>query len=168
LTLLGGNMSTPLVARATKSWYTKIKRPSWLPPNWLFAPVWVLLYCSMGYSACRVYERSGFALPIKTAAVHYALNVMWAPIFFGMKRLRLGHGVNVALVATLLRVIMLFEGVHPPSAYLLLPYLAWVTFATALSWSICSLNPTEGGYNNAMMEADILELQREAAKKAGL
>lgn len=176
-TLLGGTLGTPIVTKATKSWYRRINLPSWLPPDRVFAPVWIALYCSMGYSASQIYRRSvgvgsvgGFAasLPLATALVHYCLNVVWAPVFFGLKRLRLGHVINVALVVSLVGVIGLFHGVHPPSAYLLLPYLGWLVFATALSSSVCALNPTEKGYNNAMLEAGIYELQQEAARKVGL
>ena len=108
-------------------------------------------------------------MAMKVALGHYALNIIWAPTFFGMKRLRLGHGINLALVSSLaFGVIPLFYRVNPLSAYLLLPYLAWLAFATALSGTICQLNPTENGYNNAMLEDDIRRLQEEAARKIGL
>lgn len=85
-----------------------------------------------------------------------------------MKRLRAGHGLNLVLVATLLAIIPMFYRINAVSGILLLPYLAWLVFATKLSETICRLNPTVKGYNNAMLEAGICKLQQEAARKVGL
>jgi len=168
-TILGGNIGTPFVAQAKKAWYDRIPLPDWTPPNFVFAPVWITLYSSMGYAAFRVYQLKGLSsLPMKLALIHYLLNTSWAPIFFGMKRLRLGHVLNILLIATLLPIIPLFYQVDPLSGILLLPYMTWLFVATALSSAICALNPTVQGYNNAMLEADIYKLQKEAAKYAGL
>lgn len=170
--ILGGTLGAPFVSKATNSWYRRINLPQWLPPDAVFAPVWTVLYGLMGYSASRVFRSAtsgGWSSgPIQMALFHYALNISWAPVFFGMKRLRVGHGINLALVGTLLAIIPQFFKVDRASGLLLLPYLAWLMFATALSGTICKLNPTEKGYNNAMLEADIYDLQKEAADKVGL
>jgi tryptophan-rich sensory protein len=99
-------------------------------------------------------------------ACHFALNILWAPIFFGLQRLRLGLVVNGLLVGTLLSAIKLFFEMDPVSTYLLVPYLGWLLFATYLNYAICKRNPTNQGYNNAMLEADIIKLQKQAAKYA--
>jgi benzodiazapine receptor len=184
--ILGGGSGAPLVARATKSWYNRISLPPWTPPNFIFGPVWTTLYGLMGFSVSRI-AKSGVPtanIATKLWSIHYALNLLWAPIFFGMKRLRLGFIVNLILIATLGVTLPLFHSIDPLSAYLQVPYLSWLIFATKLNQSICYLNPTVDGineamvqadlcisgpgYNDAMLQSDIKKLQTAAAKHAGL
>ena len=184
--IFGGCIGTPLVARATKSWYKRISLPPWTPPNFIFGPVWTTLYGLMGFSVSRI-AKSGVPMAniaTKLWSIHYALNLLWAPIFFGMKRLRLGFIVNLILIATLVVTLPIFHRIDPLSAYLQVPYLSWLIFATMLNHSICQLNPTVGGineamvqadlcisgpgYNDAMLQSDIKKLQTAAAKYAGL
>lgn len=123
----------------------------------------------MGYAAFKVYQSTGLSsLPMKLALCHYALNLLWAPVFFGMQKLRLGHAMNLILLSSLLAIIPLFYRVHALSGVLLLPYLLWLMIATKLSETVCRLNPTAKGYNNAMLEASLCKLQKEAAEKVGL
>lgn len=169
--MIGGVLATPLVIKATNSWYTKIALPSWTPPNRVFAPVWTCLYSAMGVSAARVYQsRSLAGVSVAPAlglwAAHYALNLVWAPTFFGKKRLRLGMAINCLLVTTLATVIPMFYQINPLSGLLLLPYLAWLTYATVLNNAICKLNPTVKGYNEAMLQSDLFQLQQKAADYA--
>jgi benzodiazapine receptor len=184
--ILGGVTGTPLVVRATKSWYKRISLPSWTPPNFVFGPVWTTLYGLMGVSVSRIVKSGAPTANAATKlwAIHYALNLIWAPIFFGMKRLRLGFIVNLVLIATLGLTMPLFHRIDPLSAYLQVPYFLWLIFATKLNESICCLNPTVGGmnaamvqsdlcksgpgYNDAMLQFDIEKLQTAAAKYAGL
>jgi translocator protein len=103
--------------------------------------------------------------------VHLLLNVSWAPVFFGWKRLRLGLVINYGLLATLCGCILPpFAALDVASATLLIPYVAWLLFATALNQAICQRNPVtgKGSYNNAMLQADLIELQKRAAIYAGL
>ena len=165
--VIGGAAGSPFVTIATSSWYRKIELPDWTPPDRIFGPVWTILYSLMGYAAYQVYQKVGLShISMKLAFVHYLINISWAPVFFGMQRLRLGHAMNLAMIATLLPVMKWFYDIKPASALCLVPYLFWLLFATALSEAICRLNPTVKGYNNAMMEADICKLQKEAAKRA--
>ena len=184
--ILGGCTGTPIVVRATKSWYNRISLPPWTPPNFIFGPVWTTLYGLMGFSVSRIAKSGAPMANIATKlwSIHYALNLLWAPIFFGMKRLRLGFIVNLILIATLGVTLPLFHRIDPLSAYLQVPYLLWLIFATKLNQSICQLNPTVGGineamvqadlcisgpgYNDAMLQFDIKKLQTAAAKYAGL
>lgn len=192
--IIGGTTGTPFVLHATKSWYTRIALPTWTPPNYIFGPVWTSLYGLMGYSLSRIISKSCIASTtttsiinsaIKLWTVHYILNILWSPIFFGMKRLRLGLIINLCLLTTLIALLPLYYSIDPISAYLQLPYLAWLLFATALNQAICKLNPTtlDGnneamvqadickvgpGYNDAMLRYDIAKLQMAAAKYAGL
>jgi tryptophan-rich sensory protein len=116
--------------------------------------------------------------------IHYVLNLLWAPLFFGFQYLRVGLVINFALVSTLLVIMKLFYAIDPVSAYLQLPYFLWLIYATKLNQAICKLNPMINGmnearlqadlcfygegYNDAMLEYDIAKLQAAAAKYAGL
>ena len=167
---VGGAMGAPVVAKA-KKWYQKIDLPPWTPPDFLFGPVWTMLYSAMGVAAARVYQRtqSLSSAPMVLWMIHYfILNLPWAPVFFGMKRLRLGLILNLLMMASLLVIIPLFYQNNPISGYLLLPYLVWLTFATVLNNAICRRNPTKNGYNEAMFQAGLLKLQNEAAVYAGV
>jgi len=174
--VIGGSAAVPLVSKATASWYRKIPLPSWTPPDRVFGPVWTALYSCMGIALARVIQR----LPVggepvwKSPAVllwivHYAVNLSWAPIFFGAKRLRLGLWINYLLICTLAAVIPLFYASNLISAALLVPYALWLSYATALNQAICKLNPTDAnGYNEAKFQDGIIQLQKKAATFAGL
>lgn len=167
---IGGALGAPVIARS-KSWYKRIDLPPWTPPDQVFAPVWTSIYSLMGVAAARVYKRTNSlsSLPMIFWLVHYfMLNLQWAPVFFGMKRLRLGMILNSTMLASLGIIIPLFYQNNPLSGILLLPYAVWLSFATILNNSICRRNPTSNGYNEAMLQADILRLQRSAAAYAGL
>jgi tryptophan-rich sensory protein len=184
--ILGGCTGTPLVLRATKSWYRRISLPAWTPPDFVFGPTWTTLYGLMGFSLSRIAKSSGPTTNTATKlwAIHYALNLVWAPVFFGMKRLRLGFIINLILIVTLGLTLPLFYRIDPLSAYLQVPYFFWLIFATKLNQTICQLNPTVAGineamvqadlfrsgpgYNDAMLQSDIEKLQSAAAKYAGL
>ena len=167
---VGGALGAPVVSRA-KKWYKKIDLPPWTPPDFLFGPVWTLLYSAMGVAAARVFKRTQTlsSTPMVLWMIHFlALNLPWAPVFFGMKRLRMGMIMNSLMMVSLLIIIPLFYQNNPLSGLLLLPYLVWLTFATALNSAICRRNPTKGGYNEAMFQARLIELQKEASDYAGL
>ena len=167
---VGGVLGVPTVAKAVDTWYRKIDLPSWTPPDRLFAPIWTLLYACMGVAASRVYEKTSNLLcpPLIAWYIHFALNLSWVPVFFGMKRLRMGMVINSLMLVTLGITIPLFYRSNPLSGLLLLPYLAWNSFATILNSSICRRNPTENGYNEAMLQSDIADLQKKAAEYAGV
>lgn len=169
---LGGIAGTPFVISGTKEggWYRKINLPKITPPDRIFAPVWTTLFTCMGLAVARVYNTTNQAtkFPLLLWGMHYALNTIWAPIFFGMKRLRLGLFINFILITSLGTIIPMFYSIDAVSAYLLIPYFGWLTFATYINYAICKLNPTKQGYNNAKLQADIIDLQRKAAEFAGI
>ena len=170
--VVGGASGAVIVTPATKSggWYEKINLPSWVPPNWLFAPVWTTLYACMGVAAARVYKLSSAGLsspPMILWAVHYALNLAWAPAFFGKQMLRLGQAINIALISTLVPIIIMYHRLDRLSACLLLPYLAWIVFATFLNGAICMGNPTcTDGMNEAKFQSKLIQVQKDAAAYA--
>ena len=183
--VVAGTSNAPVVTRALK-WYRRIALPSWTPPDSVFAPIWTVLYSLMGVSVSRI-ATSGSALT-RTATqlwmFHFALNISWAPVFFGFQNLRLGLVINALLLLTLGSVLVLFARIDPLSAYLQIPYLCWLVCATILNRAVCRLNPTVGGknaaveqaelcskgegYNDAMLQYDLKGLQAAAAKHAGV
>ena len=126
-------------------WYERLRKPSWRPPNRLFAPVWTVLYLMIAVSGWLIWREAGFAgaaLPLAVYALQLVLNGMWTPLFFGLHRPDLGL-VDIILVwLSIVATIVLFMPISVAAALLLLPYLAWVTFATALNFAIWRLNPS--------------------------
>jgi translocator protein len=175
--VLIGTLGVPFVNRAVRTWYPKIVLPQWTPPNRVFGPVWTVLYASMGVALSRIVSRLTTTTAWWQTSVgmwwigHLLLNVAWAPAFFGWKRLRIGLAINYGLLATLCGCILpQFAASDVVSATLLIPYVVWLLFATALNQAICQRNPVTGksGYNNAMLQADLIDLQKKAAIYAGL
>lgn len=120
-------------------WYRELARPSWAPPGWVFGPVWVTLYTMMGVAAWLVWRTpstSARTHALRWFAAQLALNAIWTPVFFGLRSLGGGLVVIVLLVGAIVATIRAFHRVAPPPAWLLAPYLAWVSFATALNASL--------------------------------
>ena len=117
-----------------------IDRPSFYPPEILFPVVWTLLFTLMGVSLFLVWRqaRTGVDVrkPLAAFAGQFALNLVWTPAFFGLQRPDLGLAVIVALWIAIVYTIVTFDRVDRRAAALLVPYLAWVTFAAALNYAI--------------------------------
>ncbi len=134
--VLGGGLAIGAVTRPD-GWYAALAKPPFNPPNWVFAPVWTLLFVMIAVAGARTYERgSGFALWV----VQMALNFAWPPAFFLLHR----PATALAVIAALLAVILIFIRTRwtadRVSAWLFVPYAAWVAFATLLNASIVALN----------------------------
>ena len=184
LHIAGGLLGVPVVNTATKKpkgidplddgldgWYSRIHLPVWTPPNRLFGPVWTILYASMGWSLHLVLQHPKVTQSRRQTllllwSIHYLSNLLWAPVFFGMKRLRMGLWINYWLTASLLFWMVLVGHFYPLAGALLVPYLAWLVFATILNRDIVRRNPTIQGYNEAMFQADLLQLRQDAARYA--
>jgi benzodiazapine receptor len=126
-------------------WFADLNKPSWNPPSWVFGPVWTLLYIAMAVAAWLVWRTGGWKLraPALTAfMVQWLLNALWTPLFFGLHRVDLALVDIVLMWLAIAATIAMFYRISKPAAYLLVPYLAWVTFATALNFAIWRLNPT--------------------------
>ena len=124
-------------------WYERLAKPSWRPPNRLFAPVWAALYLMIAASGWLVWREAGFAgaaLPLTIYALQLVLNAAWTPIFFGLHRPDLGFLDIVLVWLSILSTILLFYPLDIGAALLLVPYFAWVTFAAALNFAIWRLN----------------------------
>ncbi len=128
-------------------WYRRLAKPSWTPPSAVFGPVWSVLYLLMGAAAVTVAREPGArarraARPaLGLFGVQLLLNLAWSVIFFAGRRVRLA-GVELALLwATVLATVVAFVRVRLLAGLLLLPYLAWTTFAGALNAAVASENP---------------------------
>ncbi|MBW1297494.1 TspO/MBR family protein [Aquimarina litoralis] len=144
LCLLIGFLSSIATQTSISTWYVGLKKPSFTPPNWLFAPVWTVLYILMGIAAGIVWSRGFYHKWVKTALYHFGfqllLNAAWSIFFFGMRNPLIALVDILALFILLLFTIKWFKVVNSTAAYLLIPYLIWVAFATALNFSIWQLN----------------------------
>ena len=129
--------------RSVGTWYAELRKPAWTPPGWLFGPVWTVLYASMAVAAWLVWTKAGAraaAVPLALFAVQLALNAAWTPVFFGLRLPGPAFAVIVALWAAIVATGAAFWHVRPVAGMLMLPYLAWVTFATGLNFAIWRLN----------------------------
>lgn len=121
-------------------WYATINKPSWTPPNWLFGPVWTLLYAMMAVAAWLIWRRIGWSSAITLFIVQLILNLAWSFIFFKFHSPGLAFIEIVLLWMAIAATIWKFSSTSQPATLLLVPYLLWVTFAAALNFSIWRLN----------------------------
>lgn len=120
----------------TSAEYQNLEQPSWAPPSWLFGPVWTVLYVLIAVSGWLVWRRTGWTTALTVYAAQLALNALWTPLFFGFGEYGLAL-VDIVLLWVLIgATIWLFRPVSRLAAALLLPYWAWVTFATGLNAAI--------------------------------
>ena len=125
------------------AWYQSLAKPVWNPPSWLFAPVWTLLYGMMAVAAWLVWRRYGFSgaiLPLTAFVVQLVLNAAWSWLFFGLHRPGLAFAEIVLLWIAILATLVLFWRLERLAGILLVPYLAWVSFATVLNYTLWQLN----------------------------
>lgn len=127
-------------ATAPGEWYSSLEKPWFNPPNWLFGPVWSILYIFIAIVGWRVFERDRAGSLMKVWVAQLVLNFLWTPVFFGAEQPGLALLVILALLATILAFIALAWSRDRLSAILFLPYAAWVAFATLLNGSIWLLN----------------------------
>lgn len=125
------------------TWYAELEKPFFNPPNWVFGPVWTLLYVLMGISLYLVWTATSKKpkRPLYTLfGVQLALNTLWSLVFFGLHAPWAGVAIIVLLWACIIATMRLFWPVSKVAAYLLIPYAAWVTFATVLNTAVALLN----------------------------
>ena len=126
------------------TWYAALEKPAFTPPIWLFAPAWITLYVLMGIAAFLIW-RNGWDKPKVRAAlaffgVQLVLNALWSVAFFGLQSPIFGLVVIVLLWVAILITMLRFKEISIAGAWLLLPYLLWVTFTGALNIAIWMLN----------------------------
>jgi len=124
-------------------WYDGLRKPSWTPPNWVFGPVWTALYASMAMTAWLVWRRRGthrVAFPLGLFGLQLALNLAWSGLFFALRRPGPAFGEILLLWAAILATLLSFGRVSRWAALLMVPYLAWVSYAAALNFALWRLN----------------------------
>lgn len=141
---LVGIGSTPFTVGAISTWYVFLVKPSFSPPNWVFGPVWTLLYILMGVAFYLIWRQGWKKKKVRIAGLYFllqlSLNFLWSISFFGLRSPVLGL---VNIIALLVLIIMTMRQFYPLSKvafFLLVPYLLWVSFATLLNASIVILN----------------------------
>ena len=128
-----------LATRNAREFYASLAKPAWAPPGWLFGPVWTVLYVLMGVAAWLVWRSAGWSGAsgaLSLFLVQLLCNAAWSWIFFAWRRGALAFADIVLLVALIVATMLAFARIHGLAALLLLPYLAWVVFATALTYAI--------------------------------
>lgn len=140
-----GIIGSIFTAQSVATWYTTLHKPSFSPPNWLFAPVWITLYTMMGIALYLVWRKSEStdipSVVFILFAVQLVLNALWSFIFFGLRSPFWGFVEITMLWLAILAVILLFWKFSRYAALLLVPYLLWVSFAAILNFSLWRLNP---------------------------
>ncbi len=126
------------------TWYRSLTKPAFAPPNWIFAPVWTMLFLLMGIALYLVWKQ-GWNTPAVRGAmilffVHLVVNILWSAVFFGLRAPLAGFFVIIALWFLILLTMINFSNVSKPAGILLIPYISWVSFASILNFMIYRLN----------------------------
>ncbi len=145
---LAGIIGTVFTAPSISTWYASLNKPSWTPPSWIFAPVWLTLYALMGVAAALVWnnkakDRKKIRMKHDAMKIYFSqlgLNVLWSLLFFGLRSPLYGFVGILVLWAAIAITIFMFYHVSKRATLLLVPYITWVTIAAALNLSVLILN----------------------------
>jgi tryptophan-rich sensory protein len=140
-----GFFSGKITQSSITTWYPTLIKPVFNPPNWIFAPVWTLLYIFMGIAAGLIWNEieckpKEVKVALQYFIVQLGLNALWSYLFFGLQNLLLASIEVILLLLVLIECYKLFKPIHPIAAKLFIPYIAWVSFASLLTLSIFYLN----------------------------
>jgi benzodiazapine receptor len=130
-------------SKSVNTWYTQLRKPEWTPPNWIFGPAWTTLYLMMAISAWLVWRSSDwysarFALAL--FAIQLVLNTMWSIAFFGLHEVGPAFGEILLLWMMIIATAVAFLPLSLLAAWLLIPYIVWVAFASYLNFRIWQMN----------------------------
>lgn len=141
---LVGGLGAIFTVSEIGGWYAKLEKPPGVPPNWIFGPVWTLLYTMLGVAIALVWHRAEPGEEKKRAVIWFflqmVLNVKWTPVFFTLHWLGVALGIIVVLLIAIIFTIRQFRRVDKTAAMLLIPYLVWVCYATYLNAGYWWLN----------------------------
>lgn len=142
--LATGAVGSVFTISSIPTWYVHLNKPTFSPPNFLFAPVWTTLYILMAIAFFLIWKKGTKTKKIRDAlflfGIQLALNFVWTPVFFGLKNVGLAFVIIVAMWIYILKTIFAFAKINKIASYLLYPYLAWVSFASILNLSVWLLN----------------------------
>ena len=144
LCLVIGALGASVVATSVDTWYADLAKPSFTPPDRLFGPVWTVLYVLMAIAAWRVWraDRDTRRGPLTLFALQLALTLGWTVVFFGLQKIGAAVATIVVLDVGVVVTTLAFRSIDRWAGLLMVPYLAWVVFATVLNIAIWRLNPT--------------------------
>ena len=139
-----GFMGGIITSSEITTWYAKLIKPSWTPPNWVFPVVWNILYAMMGVSLWLLWDRGREGLARNTAIVLFlvqlALNAAWSPVFFALHQTRAALAIIILMTIAIAGTIVAAWRTQGAAAWLLMPYLAWVIYACSLNAGIVVFN----------------------------
>ena len=138
---LAGIIGSFFTSSSVSDWYPTLSKPAFNPPSWVFAPVWATIFLLMGVSLYLVWTSKK---PKRTALILFysqlVLNILWSVLFFGLRSPLFAAIEIVVLWAAILATMIYFNRISKPAAYLLLPYILWVSFAAILNMTIAMMN----------------------------
>jgi translocator protein len=134
-----GGVATAL---GSGQWYQNLQKPSWTPPDWIFSPIWTVLYGTMAVAAWLVWDRRhGQAFSaLKLFAYQLGLNVLWSILFFGMRSPDAAAANVLVLWLLIGATIVAFHRIHRAAGLLMMPYWLWITYASVLNYRIAEIN----------------------------
>jgi translocator protein len=139
LLVVGGGLLIGFLT-APGAWYEALAKPAFNPPNWIFAPVWAVLYVLIAIAGWRIWQKERSGTAMRLWWLQLLLNFLWSPAFFALQQIGLALVVVLALLCTILAFIVAAWKVDRFAAWLFVPYAAWVAFASLLNASIWTLN----------------------------
>ncbi|MEM7746632.1 MAG: TspO/MBR family protein [Pseudomonadota bacterium] len=122
-------------------WYKSLSKPTWTPPDWLFAPAWTVLYAMIAVAGWLVWQTEGWTVALFFWIANIIFNAAWSWLMFGRQQIQAALYDALAMLLTIIAFIALTKDSVPIAAGLFVPYLAWVAFATALNYAILIRNP---------------------------
>ena len=141
---LAAGIGSLFTVRTVSTWYESLQMPVYSPPSWVFSPVWTILFLMMGFALYLVWKKGIKTKAAKTAIIFFGiqlgLNALWSILFFGLKSPALAFMEIIVLWFAILGTIVSFYKISRLAAYLLIPYILWVSFAIILNFSILLLN----------------------------
>lgn len=139
-----GIIGSIFTASSIPTWYATLARPELSPPNWVFGPVWTMLFALMGIAAFLIWQKGINHRDVKVAlsvfGIQLILNTLWSIVFFGLQNPGAAFMEIIVLWVAILATIIMFAKISRVAAWLLVPYILWVTFAGYLNYSIWMLN----------------------------
>jgi translocator protein len=128
---------------SVNTWYAQLRKPDWTPPNWIFGPVWTMQYVLMAVSAWLVWRSTEWSVAksgLVLFGIQLALNTLWSLLFFGLREVRLAFVEIMLLWMMVVATVVSFLPLSRLAAWLLLPYLLWIGFASYLNFRIWQIN----------------------------
>jgi len=142
--MLAGFASGALTADSIQNWYSTLNKPFFNPPNWIFAPVWTILYILIGIAVAMIWHKglnsNGVKIALGLFISQFILNLLWSPFFFNLQAPTIALIIIIILWFLIIITIMNFNKIDKIAGRLMIPYLIWVSFATILNGAIVYLN----------------------------